>query len=508
MTQRQERSGREADSEQRDAMPPDGPSSLEPEDWEAFRAYSHQWLDTMIDFLRDVRQRPVWQPTPEPVRERFRVALPVEGEGFEAAGAEVLRSILPYATGNIHPRFFGWVHGSGLPTGLVPEMAAAAMNANVGGREHGAVHVERQVIAWCQQIFGFPAGASGVLVSGTSVANLIGLAAARDAARHRLTQQGADDPWPRLAVYASSQAHNSVAKALHLLGFAPEALRVIPVRDDWSLDPRALAAACARDRANAIPGVAVVATAGTANTGAVDDLRAVADVCREFGLWMHVDGAFGALAILSGEFAPLLDGIERADSIAFDFHKWMHVNYDAACLLVRREEDHVRPFARRKEYLAGSERGLAAGEPWFCDFGPELSRPFRALKVWFALKQFGTRRIGAQITENCRQARYLADRVEREPHLELLAPVTLNIVCFRYVRPEMLGLPAARVDAINRQIVIAIQESGLAAPSATTVGGVAAVRVNLTNHRTVRADLDILADAVVRIGDQVWSQVG
>ena len=175
----------------------------------------------------------------------------------------------------------------------------------------------------------------------------------------------------------------------------------------------------------------MVGTAGTVNTGAIDDLAALADVCAKENLWLHVDGAFGALIALSATLKPRLAGIERADSLAFDFHKWLHVPYDAGCVLVRRGDLHRAAFAMSPDYLRRDARGLAGGDPWFCDYGPELSRGFRALKVWFTLKEHGARRLGAMIERNCDQARYLAARIAAEPRLELMAPVALNIVCFR-----------------------------------------------------------------------------
>jgi glutamate/tyrosine decarboxylase-like PLP-dependent enzyme len=279
----------------------------------------------------------------------------------------------------------------------------------------------------------------------------------------------------------------------------------MPVDDAGRMDTAALERAIAADAAAGLRPFCVVGTAGSVNTGAVDDLAAVARVCRERGLWMHVDGAFGALAVLAPEEAPKLAGIERADSLAFDFHKWLHVPYDVGCALVRDERAHRDAFSLRHDYLAAAERGLAGGNPWYCEYGPEQSRGFRALKVWFTLLTYGLDRLGAAIARNCAQARYLGERAAAEPELELMAPVALNIACFRY---RGAGLPPAALDRLNAEIVADLHEQGIAAPSTTRVGGALVIRACLCNHRTERSDLDALLDAVLRLGRERARPVG
>jgi glutamate/tyrosine decarboxylase-like PLP-dependent enzyme len=259
----------------------------------------------------------------------------------------------------------------------------------------------------------------------------------------------------------------------------------------------ALEEALAEDRQAGKQPFCVIASAGTVNSGAIDPLNQLASLCAHESLWLHVDGAFGALGFLSDALRPRLVGLERADSLAFDFHKWAQVQYDAGCILVRRGDIHRAAYAMSPPYLRRGKRGLAGGEDWPCDFGPELSRSFRALKVWFAFQEHGTRKIGRIVEQNCAQARYLADRIGRERELELMAPVSLNIVCFRYAPA---GQSLDESDRLNEDIVADLQESGIAAPSTTRIGGQVAVRVNLTNHRTGRADLDLLVDAVLSVG--------
>ncbi len=475
---------------------PDG--SLDPEDWPAFRRLCHDMLDRAMDHLEGVAERPVWRPPPEEAKRAIAEALPLEPQGPGRAAEDLLRWVLPYGTGNTHPRFFGWVHGAGTPGGVLAETMAAALNANLGGRDHIPVYVERQVIEWCRQIFSFPETAGGLLVSGTSLASLIGLAVARDhKADGDLRRDGVAATADRLTAYTSAEAHGSIAKAMELLGLGNAALRRIPTDAHHCMDIEALYVAIQEDVAEGRQPFCVIATAGTVNCGAVDDLARIARLCHEHDLWLHVDGAFGALAVLSPELKGRVLGIEKADSLAFDFHKWMQVPYDAGCILIRDAALQRAAFSGRQAYLASAASGLAGGEPWFCDLGIELSRGFRALKVWFTMKEHGLRRLGEVVTRNCAQARYLAEQVEAHPGLELLAPAALNIVCFRFLAPE---LSEQALDDLNAGIVVELQERGVAAPSTTRLKGRLAIRANLTNHRTRLADLDILLEAVLAAG--------
>ena len=471
---------------------------MDPADWKAFRVLCHMMVDEALDFIEGVRERPVWTAVPDAVKQDLAEPLPASGQGIEQVCSDFLRLVLPYATGNIHPRFFGWVHGSGTAGGVVAELLSATMNANVGGRDHGAVYVERQVLRWCREIFGFPETASGLLVSGTSMATLIAIAVARNhMAGHDVRWLGLRHMEAPLVAYASTEAHGSVIKAFEILGLGRESLRLIPVNEAYRIEMGALRRAVEEDRRSGCHPFCVIGSAGTVNTGAIDDLAALADLCVTQDLWLHVDGALGALGVLTEGVRPRLAGIDRADSLAFDFHKWMHVPYDAGCILVRCGDLHRRAFSARPAYLSGAARGLAAGDPWFCEYGPELSRGFRALKVWFTIKEHGVRRLGAKIDENCRQARYLAERVLDQPDLDLMAPVSLNIVCFRFVG-QMASLDA--INRINGEIVAELHESGIAAPSTTRLGDALAIRACICNHRTTRADLDALIAAVLASG--------
>ena len=469
--------------------------TLDPQNWDDIRALGHRMLDDMIDYAADIRDRPVWQPIPDEVRARFRAGLPRQPCDLDDVYREFTDFIVPYATGNVHPGFMGWVHGGGTAVGMLAEMLAAGLNANLGGRDHIPVEVERQVVEWMGSIFGFPSEASGIFVTGTSMANLMAVLVARTAALGQsVRRRGLGDEGAFLTAYTSTAAHGCIAKAMDLAGFGSDALRCIEADRSHRIDVAALRARIASDRRAGLKPFLVVGSAGTVDIGAIDDLQALSTLCREEGLWFHVDGAYGALGILSPLLAPRLAGLENADSIALDFHKWGQVPYDAGFLIVRDGQQHRETFAAPAAYLRRETRGLAAGSSWPCDLGPDLSRGFRALKTWFTLKTFGLEKLGAMITRTCTLAKYLEQKILAEPRLELLAPVELNIVCFRY--------RAADANRVNGDIVIAIQESGIAAPSTTLLDGELAIRAAIVNHRTDTCDIDALIAAVLEFGAQ------
>jgi aromatic-L-amino-acid/L-tryptophan decarboxylase len=474
-------------------LPSDRSETLDPQDWDSVRSLGHRMLDDMFDYIATIRERPVWQPIPEVVRAQFRQDLPREPTDLGEVYRTFADFVVPYATGNVHPGFMGWVHGGGSAVGMLAEMLAAGLNANLGGRDHVPIEVERQIVAWTREMFGFPSTASGVFVTGTSMANLMAVLVARTSALGReVRQQGIGDDGALLTAYTSKAAHGCITKAMDIAGFGSDALRCIAVDPDHRIDVAALRAQIARDREIGLKPFLVVASAGTVDIGAIDDLASIASLCREEGLWFHVDGAFGALGILSQDVAPRLAGIARADSIALDFHKWGQVPYDAGFLLVRDGERHREAFAAPAAYLRRETRGLAAGSCWPCDLGPDLSRGFRALKTWFTLKTFGTEKLGAVISRCCALAKYLEARILAEPCLELLAPVNLNIVCFRY--------RAGDANRVNGEIVVNLQESGIAAPSTTMLDGRLAIRAAIVNHRTDVRDIDALVEAVRAFG--------
>ncbi len=466
--------------------------SLDPKDWPTFRALAHQMLDDMLDYTQHIQTRPVWQPLPEALKAQLQQ--PVSEKTLEQAHRHFMTTILPYAVGNAHPRFMGWVHGGGTPVGMLAEMLAAGLNANLGGRNQAPVEIERQVMRWVRDLFHFPDAASGIFVTGTSMANFIGCLCAKTSVLGASTRKDGVGQSTHLTAYASTAAHISIAQSLDISGIGTNALRKIAVNTQYEMDITQLERTIADDKSAGKLPFLVIATVGTVDVGAIDNIEAIADLCARENIWLHIDGAFGALVMLSPELAPRLKGIERADSIAFDFHKWGQVPYDAGFILVRDSELHQQAFASPAAYLQRHERGLSANSPWACDFGLDLSRSFRALKTWFTLSVYGDKKLGQVISHTCQLAQYLKQQVLQTPELELLAPVALNIVCFRY------RCAGADLNWLNTEIVTALQESGDAAPSSTTLNGHIAIRAAIVNHRTTQQDIDTLLASTLKLG--------
>jgi glutamate/tyrosine decarboxylase-like PLP-dependent enzyme len=462
-------------------------------------------VDDMLDHLSTLPEQPAWREMPETVRASLAEPLPREPQGAERAYRDFVENVLPYPVGNLHPRFWGWVQGNGTPLGMMADMLAAGMNAHLAGFNQAPALVEHQVIAWLAELMGFPPDASGLLVTGGSMANILGLAVAR---HHQATRAGFDireeglqgSAVPRLMVYGSTETHGWARKGAELLGLGNAGLRRIAVDGDYRIDIAELERAIREDRARGYLPCCIIGTAGTVNTGATDDLEALATLARREALWFHVDGAFGALARLAPSLRPIVAGVERADSLAFDLHKWGYLPFECACVLVRDRDAHRAAFAAPASYLAAATRGVVAGGMPFADRGVDLTRGFKALKVWLSFKAHGVDAFGRLIAQNVAQARYLADRVESHPALELLAPVALNVVCFRYAPA---GLPETRLDAVNQEILLRLQERGIATPSSTTLQGRFAIRVANVNHRSRRSDFNRLVEAVVEIGQEV-----
>jgi aromatic-L-amino-acid/L-tryptophan decarboxylase len=474
---------------------PKVPPSLDPENWPGLRRQAHRMLDDMLTYLENIREFPVWQAIPDEVRTRFREALPTQPAPLLEVHQEFMTSILPFAARNGHPGFLGWVQGGGTPVGMLAEMLAAGLNANLGGRDQIPLEVEHQVVQWVRELFHFPSAASGLFVTGTSMANFLAVLVARDTCLGREVRRcGLMHSTTKLTAYASVAVHESIIRATDFAGLGSDAVRLIPVDTQQRIDLAALRQAIAADRDAGLSPFLVVGSAGTVDTGAIDDLAAIAELSAEQNLWFHVDGAFGALAMLSKKLAPKLKGIERADSLAFDFHKWAQAPYDAGFLLVRDGVRHQEAFVSSCAYLSRGQRGMSAGSPWPCDLGVDLSRGFRALKTWVTFKVYGTDAIAAAIERSCELARYLERRILFSPQLELMAAVELNIVCFRFRSSEETS------NELNREIVIKLQEAGAVAPSTTKLQGKLVIRAAIVNHRTSEAELDKLVEATLAEG--------
>jgi glutamate/tyrosine decarboxylase-like PLP-dependent enzyme len=346
-------------------------------------------------------------------------------------------------------------------------------------------------------MMGYPPEASGTLVSGGSMANLISLTVARNQMSGiDLRELGLGALTAPMRFYGSDQIHSCHQIAVEAMGLGNRALRRVPTDAACCMDIAALRAAIAEDRAAGLHPACVIATAGTVNAGAIDDLGAIADLCADQGLWLHVDGCIGALLAIAPEGKALVRGIARADSIALDPHKWLHAPFEVGCALVRDAKAHFGSYTLTPEYLKNAPRGIASGE-WLHDFGLQTSRGFRALKVWMALKQHGVSKFGRLIEQDLTHARYLTEQIKVTPDLQLCFPTVINIVCFRF---DPGGLPEADLKRLNTEIMVRMQEAGVAAVSDTTIQGRHCLRAAINNHRTTRGDLDILLAEVVQQG--------
>lgn len=476
--------------------------TLDPENWNELRNLGHRMLDDIFDNLQTLRDQPAWQPVPADVRLALDEPLPVAPQGEEDVYRDFLNNVLPYTSGNRHPRAWGWVRGGGTPFAMLAEMLAAGINTHAAGGQQAATYIEEQVIDWLRQVMGMPRGTSGILTSGGSMANMLGLAVARHAkAGFDIRTEGLQGGHAPLVIYGSTETHMWARKSVELLGFGQQAFRQIPVDQDFRIDANALLLQIQADREAGLHPVAVIGNAGTVNTGAVDDLSALAQVCREENLWFHIDGAFGAMLKFTSKYGHLVNGTEEADSLAFDLHKWGSLPFEAGCLLVRDADAHTAAFATRASYLETAARGMLSEGISFSDRGIEQSRSFKALKIWMTFKAYGTAMLGQVIEQNVEQADYLAHRVERHRELELLAPCRMNVVCFRY--RSVSEMDEDERDRTNREIVLRLQESGEFIVSGTVLLGKYAIRVAHVNHRTRAEDFDALLDAVVRHGRDI-----
>jgi aromatic-L-amino-acid decarboxylase len=480
-----------------------GRETLDPDDWEGALAVSRKILEDAVVYLRHVRDRPVWREPPAAVRAFFQAPLPREPRPLAEVYRDVAATVMAYPMGNIHPRFWSWYMGSSNFTGALGDFLAAIQGSNLGGGNHAAALMDQQVVDWCKAMVGFPASASGTLVSGGTMANIIGLAVARNAkAGVDVRELGVGAVGKPLRFYGSDQIHSCHRKAVEALGLGNQALRRIETDAALRLDVEALRAAIARDRADGFRPCCVIATAGTVNTGAIDDLPALAALAAEEDLWLHVDGCIGALIAIAPRNAWRVAGIDKADSIALDPHKWLHAPFEAGCVLVKDAAAHRGAFSVTPEYLESTSRGLASGA-WLYDWGLQTSRGFRALKIWMSLREHGVEKFGRLIDQNIDQAHRLSALIDADPALERVAPTNINIVCFRYRRP---GLDADALKALNTEIMLRLQEEGLAALSDTTVHGVHCLRAAINNHRTRDEDLDLLVRETVRLGSEIASR--
>lgn len=483
--------------------PPSDFETLDPKDWDHMRSVMHKMVDDAVDYLSNVRERKIWEQMPQEVQKTFSDSVPTHPSSPENVYSEFQQYVLPYNMGNIHPRFWAWYMGNGTISGVMGDFWASVMNPNLGGANHSAIEVEKQVVNWLKEIMEYPDSASGLLVSGGSMANYAGLAVARNVkAGYDIREEGIlPEMAGKLVAYASVEVHSCNQKAMELLGLGAKSFRRIPVNDDYSINLDALTQQIDTDKAEGLIPFCVIGTSGTVNTGAIDDLNGLAAISEREGLWFHVDGAIGAVAVLAENAKAQLDGIARADSIAMDLHKWLHMPFEAGCVLIKDASAHKNTFSLIPEYLAKNTRGIASGEDWPSEYGLQLSRRFRALKVWMSLKEHGTERFGRMIARNIDQAQYLGTLITQEERLELLAPIGLDIVCFRF-NPGTLDTES--LNALNKEIKLLLEERAIAVPGYTTLHGQYCIRIAIANHRSTQEDFEVLVRKVLEIGQEVF----
>jgi aromatic-L-amino-acid/L-tryptophan decarboxylase len=462
------------------------PSADEIRDW------GNSVIQFMADYLGNLRDRGVYRHmSSREIRDRLDAALPTKGIDFDSLLKVFRETVIPFSRQNAHPRMFGYVQSPGTPVAAFADLLASTLNANltVWRSAPAPVELERLTIDWIRQILGFNAEAGGLFVSGGSMAHLAAIAAAR---------QAKGDSSDRLRIYASSETYFSIAKAAALLGIGRENARLVAVNEHFKIRVDDLVAKITADlEAGCIP-FCVVANAGTVNTGAVDPLAEIREVADRFQLWMHVDGSYGAFAVLAESARKLFAGIDRADSVALDPHKWLYLPVDVGCVIYRAREIARAAFAHDAEYtrIIGEEADEAFA---FWDYGPELSRRFRALKVWMLLKGVGLDSLREAIENNLACARYFESMVRSSDDFEMATPVELSIFCFRHLPAQLRSESPETIDAFNERLLIALQQDGSWYLSNATLGGRFALRGCVLNYRTTLRDMEILLDDVRRV---------
>jgi aromatic-L-amino-acid decarboxylase len=482
------------------------PAAASEAELQAFRRAGHALVDGVADHLAALPSGPVWQPLPDALREQLLdLPLPERGGTLDDLVAAALRDVLPHAMGNGHPAFFGWVNPPPSLAGVLASLAAAAMNPSVVAGDHADVHLERAVVRWLAELVGFPhAPGAGLLTSGASAATIVCLAGARGRALaaigHDVRRDGLAGA-PQLVAYVPAEAHSCVRRALELLGVGSGGMRDVPL-DAGRLDAAALRASIAADRAGGALPALLVGSAGTVNAGAIDPLEALADTATAEGLWFHVDGAYGAFGVLDPVISGRFRGMERADSLVLDPHKWLGVPVDAGCALVRRGDDLRDAFSLIPPYLR-QNAGEAVGT--FAEYGLEQTRPFRALKTWATIAARGRAGIAAQVARANALARELAMLVEAEPELELAAEPETSIVACR-ARPA--GCPPAHLNDLNRALAEAVQARGRTFITGTAFGGRETLRACILHPDTDSEHLATLVAEVVETARALAAEIG
>ncbi len=480
------------------------PASLEM-DAETFYHLGMLAVEIATEYLEGISGKPVFRPmTPSERQLLLFQQLPEHGRSPEALFDFFEQHILPHAMGNQHPRFAAWVNPAGAPIGMLADFLAAVMNPSSAGGDHAAIYVEHCVVRWLMELIDFPVeGSAGILVGGGSVASLYCLAVARQWAAARagwnMRMEGLQGNHAPLVLYISEEGHSCLRKASHLLGLGEP--RIIPVDDRYRMNLQALCEAVKADRQARRYPFCVVGSAGTVNTGAVDPLDELADFCEDQGLWLHVDGAYGAFGILDPNVSHLYAGLERADSVALDPHKWLATPIECSCAIVRQGDLLRETFSLVPPYLRTEPDKGIGGMPWFAEYGFQQTRRFNALKLLWVIQQAGRTGLVAHVTRHNTLAQYMASLVDDVPQLELMAPVELSTVCFRYV-PNSLRGDEEQLDALNKTIMEEIQAGGKALVNGTILHDRFVLRSCALHYALTEDDVVAVIEEVCHVGAQ------
>jgi aromatic-L-amino-acid decarboxylase len=475
-----------------------------------FRRLAHDAVELVADYLAGIRDTPVFRPmTEEQRRHLSEKRLGDEGTDPVVLIDDFKNNILPYAMGNGHPRFFGWVNSPPAPIGIVAELLAAAQDPSCDVGDIASLYLESTVVRWLGELVDYPEQAMGLLVSGGSMATLTGLAAARQWLAETdgwdVRADGvAGAPGGRPLIYLTGESHSSVRKALELLGLGHGAMRTVPTDAAMRMDVARLRAMVADDRAAGHRPFCVVATAGTTDTGAVDPFDAIADVCAEDGLWLHVDGAYGAVGALHPELRDVYAGLARADSLTLDPHKWLSVPVECGCILVRDRDLLHRTFTVVPPYLFLEEGKGIGGPPSYAEFGFQQTRGFRALKLWMTLAHAGRQALRDLVVRHVSLARELAALIDAAPDFELAAPVQLSVVCFRYLGDG--SVTGSALDELNRAVEVLVQSDGRTFLTSTVLDKRFVLRASVLHHSTTAEDLRALLEVVREFGAKVSAE--
>ncbi|MFC6732143.1 MULTISPECIES: pyridoxal-dependent decarboxylase [unclassified Haladaptatus] len=486
---------------------------------EEFRDLGYRTVDMIAEFYEGLDRHPVFPAKHEQdVEALFEEPLPMDGQDPTAIVEEWRTKILPNATHNTSPRYFGYVMGSGTMIGTLAEALAAAVNMNTGGWKPApaATEVERRTISWLSELIGYDPDCGGLLTSGGTMANFIAvLTALRNVAEYDTTVKGlqtADRPGRYTLYMADHEGHSSLYRVADMLNLGREAVRLVPSKDDFTMDTAALERLLDEDIANGDVPFCVVAQVGSINVSAIDPLAKIADICASRGLWFHADGACGAVGAMLPELEARYEGLDRADSITLDPHKWLYVPYECGAVLVREGDRLRRSFDMEAPYLHGTLPTEYEGHDFY-QHGPQMSRGFRALKLWMSLKHYGVEGYRELLRQNIACAHHLDAVVRSEPDFQAVQEPNLYIYSFRYVpadlRAEELlddentAVIDEYLDTLNQKIADAIQESGLAFFGTTSIHDRTVLRFSICSHRSTTADIDDVVAAIRAAGDEL-----